>query len=64
MFDILTNVLRAGVAVVVTPVAVVADIVTLPASAYDDKPAFGHTSAVLGAAGDCIKAAITPKGQP
>jgi hypothetical protein len=34
-FNLLTNVAKAGVALVAAPVALVADIVTLPASAED-----------------------------
>jgi hypothetical protein len=62
MFDILANVVKAGVAVVASPVALVADIVTLPSTALDGKPAFGRTGKMLGAAGDCISEAVRPVG--
>jgi hypothetical protein len=56
----LTNIAKAGIAVAVSPVALVADIVTLPASAHDNKHPFGKTGAVLGAAGKCVTEAIKP----
>ena len=62
MFDIFANIARAGVAIAAAPFAAVADIATMPASAYDDKPVFARTSAVLAAAGAGILSAISPKG--
>jgi hypothetical protein len=62
MINLFTNVLKAAVAVVVTPVAIVADVLTLPASSMDPhRGPFDRTASMLGAAGDCIKAAITPR---
>lgn len=62
MFDILTNVVKAGLAVVASPVALVADLATLPSSSFDGKPPFGRTGKLLGTAGDCITAAVKPVG--
>lgn len=61
IFDALTNVAKAGIAVAASPVALVADIVTLPAAAYDDKPPFGRTGKMLNAAGKCITEAVKPE---
>jgi hypothetical protein len=49
----LTNVTKAGIAVTLAPVALVADILTLPASAHDNKSPFHRTSKMLDAAGKC-----------
>ena len=59
MFDIFANVIRVGIAIVAAPVAAVADIATMPASAYYDKPVFKSTSAVLQATGAGVMAAIS-----
>lgn len=64
MLDTLTNTLKATVAVVVSPVAVIADLVTLPASGYDSRPAFRKTAAVLSKAGDAMNAALRPTQAP
>jgi hypothetical protein len=59
--NLLTNVAKAGVALVAAPVALVADIVTLPASADDPcRGPFERTGKTLNAAGDCMKEAIKP----
>lgn len=47
MFGLLTDLTRSALAVAVAPVALVADVVTLPATAYEGKPAFGTTESVL-----------------
>jgi hypothetical protein len=60
LWNCLTNVSKAGVAVAASPVALVADLVTLPASACDNKPAFGRTGKMLNAAGACITKAVEP----
>lgn len=60
LFNCLTNVVKAGVAVAVAPVALVADIVTLPASAHDNKHPFGKTGKMLNAAADCMNEAVKP----
>lgn len=54
LLNCLTNVVKAGVAVAASPVAAVADVLTLPSTAYDGKPAFGKTAAMLNAAGKCM----------
>ena len=61
MFGLIENLTKATVSVVLTPVAIVADIVTLPASAErgDDHP-FGMTEELLTNAGKCVKQAINP----
>lgn len=62
MFNVLTNLTKAAVAVAVTPVALVADIVTLPASAEDPRRGpFDNTAGTLGAALDNLKEAIKPE---
>lgn len=59
MFSVLTNLAKAAAAVAVAPVAVVVDVVTLPASANDwNKGPFDRTAKVLGAAGDAVSKAI------
>ncbi|SOY65644.1 exported hypothetical protein [Cupriavidus phytorum] len=60
MFATLTNTIKAAVAVAVSPAAVIADLATLPSTAYEGKPAFGKTSAVLSKAGDAMNAALRP----
>ena len=59
--SIFANLTKACVGVVASPVMLVADLLTLPSSAYDNKPAFGRTAKTLNAAGDCLAAAIKPK---
>lgn len=55
----LGNLLKAAVAVVAAPVALVLDIVTLPASAeHPTRGAFDRTAAMLDAAGDNMKQAV------
>lgn len=61
IFASLTNVAKAGIAVAVSPVALVADIVTLPASAYDNKDPFHRTGRMFGAAAKCINEAVAPQ---
>jgi hypothetical protein len=60
LLNVLTNITRAGVAVVAAPVALVADIVTLPSSAYEDKHPFRRTGKMLTAAGKCVVEATKP----
>jgi hypothetical protein len=59
MFGFLGNLTKAVVAVALTPVAVVVDVVTLPASADrgDDHP-FGLTAKLLNSAGKNVEKAI------
>lgn len=55
----LTNLLKAAVALAVTPVAVVADVLTLPASAeHPTRGAFDRTGQMLKAVGDNMKEAV------
>lgn len=56
-----SNLLKAAVAVVITPVSLVADIVTLPSTAYENKDAFGRTAKTLKQASAAIDAALTPE---
>lgn len=58
MFGLLENLLKATVAVVVTPVALAVDIVALPFDATSDKDAFSRTSGLLEAAGDALTKAV------
>jgi hypothetical protein len=59
MFRILGNLTKAAVAVALTPIALVVDIVTLPASAYrGDVHPFGHTVDLLNEAGKSANKAI------
>jgi hypothetical protein len=61
MFSILTNLTKAAVAVVVSPVALVVDVVDvvrLPATAYYDRNPFENTSKVLSSAGKSVMKAI------
>ena len=52
----LGNLFKAAVAVVAAPVALVVDIVTLPASAeHPTRGAFDRTAAMLDAAGENVK---------
>jgi hypothetical protein len=61
IFNTLTNVVKAGVAVAVSPIALAADIVTLPGSACDPNAGpFDRTGKMLNAAGRCITEAIKP----
>jgi hypothetical protein len=59
MFGLLGNLTKAAVAVALTPIALVVDIVTLPASAYrgDDHP-FGRIGHLLNAAGKSVNKAL------
>jgi hypothetical protein len=62
MFNMLTNLTKAAVAVAVTPVAVVADLVTLPASSCDlNRGAFDKTASVLNAAKAAFTVAVEPE---
>ncbi len=61
MFGMLKNLTKAAASVVVTPAAVVADVLTLPASAYANRPPFELTEALLKNAGRCVHEAIKPE---
>lgn len=61
MFGLIENLAKAAVSVAVAPVALVVDVVKLPATAYDNKPAFGNTQRMLSNAGDCFNEATRPK---
>ena len=61
MFEILSNLTKAAVSVAAAPIALVADVVTLPASAEDPhRGPFDRTSACFDAAGEAFKAAVAP----
>jgi hypothetical protein len=62
--NFLKNLLGAGAAVLASPVALVADVMTLPASAYDDKEPFARTGKMLAAAGACVNEAVKPEPKP
>lgn len=59
--NLFSNLLRACLAIAAAPVAAVADVLALPGTAYDGKPAFGRTGALLGAAGEAFTTAIKPE---
>ena len=52
------SLLKAAVAVAVSPIAVVVDVVTLPATAFENKDAFHRTSALLESAGKNVMKAV------
>jgi len=61
MFSMLSNIAKAAVAMAVSPVALVADILTLPDSASDPhRGPFERTGAMLKRAGECIEEATKP----
>lgn len=65
MFNVLTNLTKAAIAVAATPLAVTADVLTLPASSFDPhRGAFDRTAKLLDAAGDCFNEAIKPTKEP
>jgi hypothetical protein len=62
MFSMLKNLTKAVVAVAVTPVDAVVDVLTLPASSLDPhRGPFDHTAKRLQQAGDALDAAIKPE---
>ena len=60
MLNILAKITKAAVAVAVTPATLVADLCTLPASAYNDRNPFARTERTLKRAGDCVTEATRP----
>lgn len=60
MFGILSNLTKAVVGVVVAPVALAIDIVSLPKDACDNNDAFSRTESVLNSVGQNVKDAIDP----
>jgi hypothetical protein len=61
---LLTNLTKATVAVALTPVAVVADVLTLPATSMDNRHPFGKTGALLKAAAEATMEAVEPERKP
>lgn len=59
--NVLTNILKAVVAVAAAPVVVIADVATLPASAHAGRGPFDKTADVLRTAGKALDAAIKPE---
>lgn len=55
------NLLKAAVAVAVTPVTLVADLVTLPSSAYNNRGPFDRTARKLEQSGAALDAALQVK---
>ncbi len=53
-----TNLTKAAIATAIIPFDIVADIVTLPASAYDSKDAWCSTEKRLNQASDALDAAL------
>jgi hypothetical protein len=61
MFSLIGNLTKALVSVALTPASVIADVLTLPASAEDPKRGpFDRTEYLLNNAGECVKKAIKP----
>jgi hypothetical protein len=58
--NLLSNLARAATAVVLTPAAVVADVLTLPDSAYRGTGPFPRAAGLLKAAGECVTEATKP----
>jgi hypothetical protein len=63
MITTLTNLIKAAAAVAISPAAVVADVLTLPSTAYEGRPAFGKTASLMQAAGRCAHEAVKPEAQ-
>lgn len=61
--NMLLNLTKAAVSVAVAPVALVADICTLPSSGYNDTPPFARTGGLLSNAGACVREAVKPGGK-
>ncbi|MCA7085833.1 hypothetical protein K7G19_19780 [Cupriavidus sp. DB3] len=61
MLDILSNTIKAAVAVAVSPVDMVVDVVTLPSTALEGKDAFGRTAKRFQQVAEAIDAAVKPK---
>ena len=59
----LLNLLKATVSVAITPVTLVADILTLPASALDGDGPFDRTAAMLKNANECLAEAVMPESK-
>lgn len=63
MLSIFSNLAKTAVAVAVAPVSLVADILTLPASAYDPyRGPFDRTAKTLRQASDALDAAVKLEG--
>lgn len=58
MFVMIKNLTKAAIAVAVSPVDAVVDIVTAPESAYNNKPFFNRTEKRLQQAADAMDAAL------
>lgn len=51
---------KATVSICLTPVSLVADILTLPSSAYNNNAPFGKTASLLNNSAQCVNAALSP----
>lgn len=60
MFKSLSNLTKATLSVMVSPVALIADISTLAESAYNNRHPFSRTGQMLSNAGKCAKRALDP----
>lgn len=58
MFNLLTNLAKAATGAVVLPVSVLADIVTLPASAYDNTNPWESTEKRVNQISDAVDNAL------
>ena len=62
MFRSLTNLTKAVVSLAASPIAIAADLLTLPASSMDPyRGPFDKTAGVLRNAGDCFREATKPE---
>lgn len=61
MLGMLSNLAKAAIAAGATPVALVADVLTLPASSMDPhRGPFDNTGTMLKTAAECFKEAVKP----
>lgn len=61
MIKSLSNLTKAAVSVMLTPITLAVDVCTLPESAYNDRHPFSRTGQMLTNAGKCAKRALEPK---
>jgi len=60
MFDMITSIAKAAVGVVVAPVSLMVDVVTLPDSALDGKGPFDRTEKTLKSVVQNLDDAVSP----
>lgn len=57
----ITNLFKSALAVIATPVALIADVLTLPSTAYNDTQPFAHTAKKLNQAAEAFNASVAPQ---